>query len=101
MSPRSAIRLSLLRGTTGGRVFPEMTASGGMLAGIPAIASASAAASTGDSLDAGVVWLIDADALVVGEDAGATEISLAQTASVTMETEPDSPSTATTVLVSM
>lgn len=71
--------------------FPEMTPTGGVLFGSPALVS--------DGLAAGTIALIDANA--VAADGGTVTLDQTRQASIQMDGSPDSPETAATTLVSL
>jgi len=96
MSNQQAVRLSMMRNALGQREFPDMTALGGMLEGFPVIASE----AIGVSSDGGIIAFINADDIFYSDD-GPVTIDASREASLQMNTTPDNPTTASTVLVSL
>jgi HK97 family phage major capsid protein len=77
--------------TSGAVAFPDVGPQGGSILGIPVIAS--------DAVTAGEVVLVDASAIAAGSDA--VVISTMSEGSITPDTAPDSPQTASTNVVSL
>jgi HK97 family phage major capsid protein len=98
MSGRNAIGLATKMSTTGSPAFPLATAAGGEVCGIPIIATASAAV-TGDSPDTSIVTLLDASEILLADPSEAV-IQVTKSASVQMDTNPDSPPTSSTSQIS-
>jgi HK97 family phage major capsid protein len=96
LSPRTACYLSRLRGSGGALAHPQMTVSGGVLHGLPAIVSG--ASPHYNSPSTATIGLIDASELLIVDD-GAAEFSASSKASISMEDDEVSP--AATLLVSM
>jgi HK97 family phage major capsid protein len=98
MTRRTAIGLATLRTTSGDRLFPNVTAMGGDVWGVPVLTSASAPADS-DSPSNAIIVLLDAAEVMIAE--GDIEISVLQHVSLQLEDSPDSPPTATTTMVSL
>jgi len=96
MSNRQALRMSLMRNPLGAKEFPDMTATGGILEGFPVIASE----AVPDDSDGGIVVFVNANDIFFSDD-GPVTIDASREASLQMNTTPDNPSTASTVLVSL
>jgi hypothetical protein len=94
--PLTVARLALASdSTTGERLYPELTVMGGSIAGVEVMPTdAIVADSSGANL-----LLIDAQQIAVGSDT--LVVSAAQQATVEMDSAPDHPTTASTVLVSL
>jgi HK97 family phage major capsid protein/HK97 family phage prohead protease len=90
MSEGNAIALAFRRDASGNALFPDMSASGGTIQGITVVASQAAAGNI-----IGVQ-----PSLVLMADEGGVTIDASREASVQMDSAPDSPGVATTVLVS-
>jgi hypothetical protein len=99
-SPRTAIGLSMKMDTAGSPSFPNMTAAGGTLGGVPLIVSANLV-NSGDSPLGSIIVLLDAAELIVGEDPGGTRLDQSTEASVTLNTVPDSPVSQNTIFSSL
>ncbi|MGE4254819.1 MAG: phage major capsid protein [Xanthobacteraceae bacterium] len=91
MRPSTALWLASL-----GNTFPNIGATGGSLWGVPVIVSANAP-TDGSSPAKFLVTLLDAAEVLLAE--GDIEIKTATDASIQMESSPDSPVTASTVLL--
>jgi len=91
MSEGNALALAFRRDASGNRLFPNMTASGGTVEGITVVASQAAAGNI-----IGVQ-----PSLVLMADEGGVTIDVSREASLQMDSAPDSPATATTVMVSL
>jgi HK97 family phage major capsid protein len=97
MRPSTAMFFAGLK-DTGIRTFPDITATGGTLLGVPVLTSANTPSdsnSPGDHL----VALLDSSEVLFADD-GITFDSSYQT-SLQMDTEPESPPTASTTMVSL
>lgn len=91
MSETNAFTLGLERTTTGESMFPNMSATGGSMDGVQVITSNAAAN-----------WVIAlVPSYILYADDGGVTIDVSREASVQMESVPDSPTNATTVLVSL
>lgn len=100
MTSSQAIRISLMRNTLGQKEFEGLTPSGGTLEGIPVITSENIVATGGSPADGGLIVAINATDVLLADDGG-VEIDVSTEASLQMESAPDSPPTASTVLVSL
>lgn len=96
LSNRQALRISLMRNALGQKEFPEMTALGGVLEGFPAIASE----AVPDGSDGGIIAFVNAQDVFYSDD-GPVTIDASREASLQMNTTPDNPTSASTVLVSL
>lgn len=96
MSNRQAMRISLMRNALGQKDFPDMTPMGGVLEGFPVIASE----SIEDTSSGGIIGFVNADDIFYSDD-GPVTIDASREASLQMNTTPDNPTTASTVLVSL
>ncbi len=86
-----AKRLATIGDSAGGQAFPDVTMTGGTLAGVPVVIS--------DSVASGVLILADAAQLVVA--AGDIELSASDEADVQLNDGPDSPPSASTSMTNM
>ena len=91
MSEANAFALAGAITTLGVRPFPELTAQGGTLLGVPVITSQAAGNN---------VILVHAPSILFADDGG-VNIDVSQEASLEMNTAPTSPVAAATVLVSL
>ncbi len=96
LRPRTALFLSLLRGSGGALAFPQLSVKGGTLAGLPAIVSAASPSSVGSPAEGGSIALVDAGQVLVADDGGGA-FDVSRNATIAMEDAPGSPS----VMVSM
>jgi HK97 family phage major capsid protein len=86
-----AKRLTVVGDGVGGRAFPGVTPTGGTLDGVPLLVS--------DGLSAGLLVLFDAAQVAVS--AGAIEVDRSDQTSIQMDTSPDSPPTASSLIQSL
>ncbi len=87
MRPRSAIHLSKLRGSGGALAYPEVTARGGRLFGLPVITS-NAVPMQSTSGDPSQITLIDGSRVTVADD-GESEINVSREATVQLNDAPE------------
>jgi HK97 family phage major capsid protein/HK97 family phage prohead protease len=87
-----AVAISMARNALGQREFPEMTKDGGMLEGIPVLCS--------QSVPSGLIVAVNAPDILLADD-GDVAIDVSTEASLQMDSAPDSPPVATTVMVSL
>lgn len=92
----TALALSLMQNPLGQSEFPGVTMAGGTLFGLPVIVSEYV---PGDSSGA-VVALVNADDVYLADEGG-IDLSMSTEASLQMDNNPDNPTTAATVLVSL
>ena len=100
MTASQAMRLSLMRNTLGQREFPDISMSGGTLEGIPVVTSENIVATGSSPTDGYPIIAINAPEVMIADDGGVA-IDVSREASLQMDTAPDSPETASTVLVSL
>jgi HK97 family phage major capsid protein len=100
MTQTIAMRLSMLVNTLGQPEFPGISAQGGTFAGIPVITSENIPSTTGSPDQGWPMILLKADEVLLADD-GQVTIDSSREASLQMESAPDSPPTAATVLTSM
>lgn len=100
MTPTQALRLSLMQNAMGGPEFPGITMNGGSLAGFPVITTTNLSATTASPADGYPITFIAASEILLADDGGVT-VDVSREASLQMETTPDSPFTASTVLVNL
>ena len=91
MSDSNAFGLALSVNALGQPLFPGMSITGGTIFGIPVVVSNNMAA---------IVALVHAPSILYADEGG-VQIDVSREASVQMDSAPDSPATATTVLVSL
>lgn len=96
MSNIVAMSLSLMRNPLGQREFPDITPLGGTFEGYPVITSE---AINADSNGGFMVFINQSDVLLA--DDGGVTIDVSREASLQMNTTPDNPTTAATVMVSL
>ena len=87
-----ALGVGMSRNAFGTKEFPDMTKDGGTLEGIPVVAS--------QNVPAGLVIAINAPNILLADDGG-VNFDVSTEASLQMDGAPDSPATATTVMVSL
>jgi len=100
MSQRLALSLGLMLNTLGQREFPDMGPNGGTLLGIPVVTSENIPSTGGSPADGDPIIILSAQDILLADD-GQVTIDASREASLQMETAPDSPATASTILVSL
>jgi HK97 family phage major capsid protein len=91
MNDSNAFALGLALNSMGQPLFPGFDVNGGRLLGIPVVVSNNVGAR---------IILVHAPSILVADEGG-VQISVSREASVQMDSAPDNPATATTVLVSL
>lgn len=100
MTQGLALALSLMQNALGQPEFPTINMNGGTLLGLPVITSSSVPATGGSPTDGSMLALIAAPQVMLADD-GEILIDASREASLQMNDAPDSPATASTVLVSL
>lgn len=100
MTSQQAIRIGMLRNAFGQSEFPGIGVTGGTLEGIPVITSENIVSTGGSPADGGLIVAINANDVALADDGGVA-IDISREASLQMDTSPDSPTVAGTVLVSL
>lgn len=100
MTSTQAMRIGLMRNTLGQKEFPEIGINGGSLEGIPVITSENIVATGGSPTDGYPIVALHAPSILLADDGGVS-IDVSREASLQMNDAPDSPETASTVLVSL
>lgn len=96
MTATTALALSLMQNPLGQVEFPNIGMNGGTLFGLPVIVSEYVPTASAGSL----VALVNASDIYVGDEGG-IDVSMSTEASLQMDSTPDNPTTASTVLVSL
>lgn len=100
MTQQQAAAISLMVTSLGVNLFPGITAQGGTLVGLPVITSENIPGTGGSPADGGLILLVKASEIMIADD-GQVTIDASNQASLQMESAPDSPATASTIMVSM
>lgn len=100
MSQTQALRLGLMRNDFGGKEFPDVNKDGGFIEGIPVITSENIAANGGSPADGRIIVALAANSILIADDGG-VDVDVSTEASIQAESAPDSPSTASTVMISL
>ena len=100
MSQVTAMKISLIRSSLGITQYPTLSAMGGTFCGLPVVVSQSVPATGGSPTDGYPIILMNAGDIVIADD-GQVRIDASSDASLQMETAPDSPTTASTTLISL
>lgn len=95
----TAMRLSTMVTSLGAPAFPGITAEGGTFFGLPVVTSQSSGLTNG-SANGKIVILVNAPEILLADD-GQISIDISREASVQMDSAPDNPTSASTVLVSL
>jgi HK97 family phage major capsid protein len=85
MAPATAVSLSLKRGADGARSYPEVTAKGGSLLGVPIVTS-NACTATGSPGERHIL-LVQADEVLIADDGEGT-VEVTEHAAVQMDDAP-------------
>jgi HK97 family phage major capsid protein len=96
MRATTALALSLMQNPLGQSEFPGIGMNGGTFFGLPVIVSQYLPATSAGS----IVALVNASDIYLGDEGG-IDISMSTEASLQMDSAPDNPTTATTVMVSL
>ncbi|MNK99787.1 Phage capsid family protein [compost metagenome] len=96
MSSVTALALSMMVNPLGQSEFPGITMNGGTFQGLPVITSQYLPADS----SGGIVALVNAGDIYLADEGG-IDLSMSTEASLQMDNEPDNPSTASTVMVSL
>ncbi len=100
MTQVQAMSLGMLRTDFGQREFPDLNKDGGTIEGIPVITSENIVANGGSPADGAIIVAINANDVLLADD-GAVDVDVSTEASIQADSAPDSPNTASTVLVSL
>ncbi|MFZ2252601.1 MAG: phage major capsid protein [Minisyncoccia bacterium] len=99
MTPQQALKLGLMRNTLGNKEFPDITMNGGFIEGFPVLTTTNIAATGGSPTDGYPIIAVNAPNIAMAE--GGIEVDISREASLQMNDSPDSPETASTVMVSL
>jgi HK97 family phage major capsid protein/HK97 family phage prohead protease len=100
MTQQTALAISLMTNSLGNPEFPNITMNGGTLLGLPVITSENIPATGGSPTDGYPIILVSTPDILLADDGDIT-IDASREASLQMDTAPDSPATASTIMVSM
>jgi HK97 family phage major capsid protein/HK97 family phage prohead protease len=100
MTQTQALAFSMMQTSLGTPEFPGITMQGGTLLGFPVVASENIPATGGSPTDGSPIIFAVAGEIMLADDGG-VNIDMSREASLQMESTPDSPATASTVLVSL
>jgi HK97 family phage major capsid protein/HK97 family phage prohead protease len=100
MPQRLALGISLMTNSLGQREFPNLTMNGGEVLGLPVITSEGIPSTGGSPTDGDLIIAVSAPDILLADD-GVVTIDASREASLQMDSSPDSPATASTVMVSM
>lgn len=100
MSETMALAIGMMQNALGQPEFPGLGVNGGTFFGLPVITSSSSALDDGGSPDGHRLILVKASEILVADD-GQIMIDVSREASLQMDSEPDEPTAAGTVMVSL
>lgn len=100
MTQTQAMAISMMRNALGQAEYPLINANGGTFEGLPVIASENMPSTGGSPTDGYPIILAKQGDILIADD-GSVTIDASREASIQMETTPDSPATASTVLTSL
>lgn len=99
MNSRRARALSLSLNSLGQKLFPDLTTVGGTFLGYPVVVSGNIDYTEDSPAEGDSIFFIKPSDILLADDGG-VDISISREASVQMDSAPDDPATASTVLVS-
>lgn len=100
MTQSQALKLGLMRNDFGSKEFPDINKDGGFIEGVPVITSENIVANGGSPADGSIIVALNANDILLADD-GAVDVDVSTEASIQAESAPDSPTTASTVLISL
>lgn len=100
MTQQQAVAFSLMTSSLGTPLYPGITPEGGTLLGFPVVVSENVPSAAGSPADGYYIVFVLPGEILLADD-GAVTIDVSREASLQMDTSPDSPGTASTVLVSL
>jgi len=100
MTEDQALKLSFMVNTLGQLEFPNLSAEGGNVRGIPVITSQNVVSTGGSPTDGYPIIAIHAPSILVADEGGVA-IDISREASLQMNDSPDSPETTSTISVSL
>lgn len=100
MQETDALALSMMLNPLGQPEFPGLTATGGTFFGLPVVTSQNPGMTTASSPAGGRIVLVKASEVMLADD-GQVVLDASREASLQMDSAPDDPTTAATVMVSL
>lgn len=100
MTEQQALAISMMVNTLGQDEFPAISATGGNIRGIPVITSENIVSTDGSPANGSLIIAIATREVLLADDGG-VNIDVSREASLQMDSAPDSPAVAATVLVSL
>ena len=100
MTQQQAAKIAMMNNTFSSPVYPTMTTTGGTLLGFPVIASENIPSATGSPIEGYPLILALGDEIMLADD-GVTMIDASNQASIQMDSAPDSPVVASSIMVSL
>lgn len=100
MTQTQAAAIGMMRNALGQREYPDLNATGGSFEGFPVIVSENLPSTGGSPTDGYPIILAKQGDILLADD-GQVSIDASREASIQMESTPDSPATASTVLTSL
>ncbi len=99
MTETQALAFSLMQTSLGNPEFPGITMTGGTFMGLPVVASEAVPAEGGSPAGNRIILVLPREILLADE--GGVMIDVSREASLQMDSAPDNPATASTVMVSL
>jgi HK97 family phage major capsid protein len=100
MTSQQAVRISLMRTALGTVEFPGLGPTGGTLEGIPVITSENIVHTGASPSTGSLIVALNAPEILLADD-GAVAVDMSREASLQMDSAPDDPTTASTVMISL
>lgn len=100
MSQRLALQISMMQNALGQNEYPNLTMNGGTAFGLPVITSEGVPSTGGSPTDGDPIIVASTPDILLADD-GQVTIDVSREATLQMDTAPDSPPTASTVMYSL
>ena len=100
MSQRLALAISLMQNALGQNEYPNLTMNGGTAWGLPVITSEGVPSTGGSPTDGDLIIVASTPDILLADD-GQVQIDISREATLQMDSAPDSPATASTVMYSL
>lgn len=100
MSQRLALQISMMQNALGQNEYPNLTMNGGTAFGLPVITSEGVPSTGGSPTDGDPIIVASTPDILLADD-GQVTIDVSREATLQMDSAPDSPATASTVMYSL
>jgi HK97 family phage major capsid protein/HK97 family phage prohead protease len=100
MSQRLALGISMMQNALGQVEYPQLTMNGGVAWGLPVVTSEGVPSTGGSPTDGDAIIVVSAPDILLADD-GQVQIDISREATLQMDSAPDSPPVASTVMYSL